>query len=48
MEDFCDALSATQMHLDDLIDWVFSFERAEEAVEHIWQGKQIGKLVLRL
>lgn len=48
MEDFCAALSASQMPLDDLIDSVFPFEEAEEAVEYIWQGKQIGKLVLRL
>lgn len=48
MEDFCAALSATEMPLEDLIDSVFPFEQAEEAVEYIWQGKQIGKLVLRL
>lgn len=46
MEDFCAALSASQTPLDDLIDSVFRFEQAEEAVEYIWQGKQIGKLVL--
>lgn len=46
MEDFCAALSASQTPLDDLIDSVFQFEQAEEAVEYIWQGKQIGKLVL--
>lgn len=46
MEDLCAALSASQMPLHDLIDSVFQFEQAEEAVEYIWQGKQIGKLVL--
>lgn len=48
MEDFCAALSAAQTPLNDLIDRVFSFEQAEEAVEYVWQGKQIGKIVLRL
>lgn len=48
MEDFCAALSAAQSPLSDLIDRVFPFEAAEEAVEHVWQGKQIGKIVLRL
>lgn len=48
MEDFCAALSASQTRLDDLIDRTFPFEEAEEAVEHVWQGKQIGKIVLRL
>ncbi|KAK1145253.1 hypothetical protein N8T08_004406 [Aspergillus melleus] len=48
MEDFCAALSADQTPLNDLIDKVFPFEQAEEAVEYVWQGKQIGKIVLRL
>ena len=48
MEDFCAALSAAQTRLHDLIDKVFPFEQAEEAVEYVWQGKQIGKIVLRL
>ena len=47
-EDFCAALSATQTQLDDLIDKVFPFEQAEEAVDYVWRGKQIGKVVLRL
>lgn len=48
MEDFCAALSASKTPLDDLIDKTFPFEEAEKAVEHVWQGKQIGKIVLRL
>lgn len=48
MEDFCAALSAAQTRLHDLIDKVFPFEQAEDAVEYVWQGKQIGKIVLRL
>lgn len=48
MEDFCEALSASQTQLDDLIDKVFPLEQAEEAVEYVWQGKQVGKVVLRL
>lgn len=48
MEDFCAALSAARTPLDDLIDQTFPFEKAEEAVEYVWQGKQVGKVVLRL
>ncbi|PWY87954.1 alcohol dehydrogenase [Aspergillus sclerotioniger CBS 115572] len=48
MEDFCAALSASQMPLQDLVDKVFPFEQAEDAVEYIWQGKHIGKIVLQL
>ncbi|MBA7494104.1 hypothetical protein ES702_04673 [subsurface metagenome] len=48
MDDLCAAISATQMRFDDIIDSVYTFERADEAIEYIWQGKQVGKLVIRL
>lgn len=48
MEDLCAALSSTEMQLDDIIDTVFPFEKAEEAIEMIWQGKQLGKVVINL
>lgn len=48
MEDLCAALSAAQTPLNDLIDKIFPFEQAEEAVEYVWRGKQIGKIVLRI
>jgi NADPH:quinone reductase-like Zn-dependent oxidoreductase len=48
MEDLCAALSATQMHFDDIIDSIYPFDKADEAIEYIWQGKQVGKLVIRL
>ncbi|KJK60911.1 Medium chain dehydrogenases/reductase MDR/zinc-dependent alcohol dehydrogenase-like family protein [Aspergillus parasiticus SU-1] len=47
-DDLCAALSATQIQFDDIIDSVYPFEKADEAIEYIWQGKQVGKLVLRL
>jgi len=48
MDDLCAALSATQMRFDDIIDSVYRFDQADEAIEYIWQGKQVGKLVIRL
>jgi hypothetical protein len=48
MDDLCTALAAVQMRLDDIIDSVEPIEKTDEATEYIWQGKQIGKLVLRL
>lgn len=48
LDDLCAALSATQMPLGDIIDNVYPFEKADEAVQYIWEGKQVGKLVLRL
>ncbi|EMR64198.1 putative alcohol dehydrogenase protein [Eutypa lata UCREL1] len=47
-DDLCAAVSAAQLRFDDIIDSVYSFEEAEKAIEYIWQGKQVGKIVLRL
>lgn len=48
MEDLCEALAASETELDDLIDKVFPFEQAEEALQFIWEGKQVGKVVLKV
>ncbi|CAI7664190.1 unnamed protein product [Penicillium discolor] len=48
MEDFCAALSVAQTPLDDLVDVIFPFEEAEQAVKYLWLGKQVGKIVLRI
>lgn len=48
MDDLCAALSATQMRFNDIIDTVYRFDQADEAIEYIWQGKQVGKLVIKL
>jgi NADPH:quinone reductase-like Zn-dependent oxidoreductase len=48
MDDLCAAMSATQMRLSDIIDSIYPFEKANEAIEHIWQGNQVGKVVIRL
>ncbi|KIW51614.1 hypothetical protein PV05_10318 [Exophiala xenobiotica] len=47
-EDLCAALSATQMRFDDIIDKVYDFSQADEAIEDIWQGRQVGKLVIQI
>jgi len=48
LDDLCAALSAAQIQFDDIIDSVQPFDKAEEAVESFWQGKVVGKLVLKL
>ncbi|KAB8068156.1 chaperonin 10-like protein [Aspergillus leporis] len=48
MDDLCTALDATQMPLKDIIDSVEPFQKAEEAIEYIWQGRQVEKVVLRV
>lgn len=48
MDDLVAAISATQMTFDDIIDSVYPFDKADEAIEFIWQGRQVGKLVICL
>lgn len=48
LDDLCAALSATRIDFNDIIDSVQPFDTAEEAIEKVWQGKVVGKLVLRL
>jgi Zn-dependent alcohol dehydrogenase len=48
LDDLYAALSATRTQFDDIIDSVHPFENAEEAIEKVWQGKVVGKVVLQL
>lgn len=48
LDDLCAALSATRIQFDDIIDSVHPFESAEEAIEKVWQGKVVGKVILQL
>ncbi len=48
MDDLCAALAATQLQLDDIIDKTYTFDQADEAIEDVWQGRLVGKLVIRL
>ena len=48
MDDLCAALSATRIRFDDIIDSTFPFEKANEAIQYIWEGRQVGKLVIKL
>jgi hypothetical protein len=48
LDNLCAALSATRIQFDDIIDVVHPFEWADEAIEKVWQGKVVGKVVLQL
>lgn len=48
LDELCAALSATKIQFDDIIDSIQPFDKAEEAIESVWQGKVVGKLVLQL
>ncbi|KAL6922618.1 hypothetical protein ACHAP8_009297 [Fusarium lateritium] len=42
------AISATQMTFEDILDSTWTFEKADEAIEYVWQGKQVGKVVIKV
>lgn len=48
LDNLCAALSATRIKFDDIIDSVLPFDQAEAAIEQLWQGKVVGKIVLQL
>ncbi|KAJ4288484.1 hypothetical protein N0V90_011720 [Kalmusia sp. IMI 367209] len=48
LDDLCAAISATQLTFNDIIDSVQPWEKADEALEYVWQGKQVGKVVIKL
>ncbi|CAG8945897.1 unnamed protein product [Penicillium salamii] len=45
-EDLVAAISATKMTFEDIIDSVWSFEKSEEAIKYVWEGRQVGKVVI--
>ncbi|KAG9255470.1 putative alcohol dehydrogenase [Emericellopsis atlantica] len=48
LNDLTDAVTATNLTFDDIVENVYDFQQAEEAVQRIWEGRQIGKLVLQI
>ena len=47
-EDMCDAISATGLEFNDIVDKTWKFEEVEEAVQHLWEGRQVGKYVVQI
>jgi threonine dehydrogenase-like Zn-dependent dehydrogenase len=45
-EDMNRLISATGLRFEDVIDKRFGFERAAEAIEYLWSGKHVGKVVI--
>lgn len=48
LDDLSDAMSAVEMSLVDIIDSRFPFSKSDEAIEYVWQGKQVGKVVVEV
>ncbi|KAL8996977.1 MAG: hypothetical protein Q9169_003628 [Polycauliona sp. 2 TL-2023] len=48
MDDLCTALTATKITFDDIIDSTWTFDDANEALQYVWEGKQVGKVVIEI
>lgn len=48
MDDLSSALAATRIKFDDIIDSTWSFDNANEALQYLWEGKHVGKLVIEI
>ena len=48
MDDLSDALTATRIRFDDIIDSTWAFDKADEALQYLWEGKQMGKIVIQI
>ena len=48
MDDLSTALTATNIKFDDIIDSTWPFENADEALQYLWDGLQVGKVVIQV
>lgn len=48
MDDLSTALTATKIIFDDIIDSTWGFDKADEALQYVWEGKQVGKVVIQI
>lgn len=48
MDDLSAALAAMRIKFDDIIDSTWAFENAEGALQYLWEGKQVGKIIIQI
>jgi len=48
LDELSAALTATRITFDDIIDSTWTFDNADEALQYLWQGKQVGKVVIQI
>ncbi|KAL9036185.1 MAG: hypothetical protein Q9180_004441 [Flavoplaca navasiana] len=48
MDDLCTALTATKIKLDDIMDSSWASDNADKTLQYLWEGKQVGKLVIEI
>ncbi|KAF2162766.1 hypothetical protein M409DRAFT_27005 [Zasmidium cellare ATCC 36951] len=47
-QDLVAALEATKIRFDDIIDSTYALDDADEALQYLWEGKQVGKIVIKI
>jgi threonine dehydrogenase-like Zn-dependent dehydrogenase len=47
-EDMNALIAASNIRFEDIIDKTFGFAQAGEAIEYLWSGKHVGKVVIDL
>ncbi len=48
MDDLSTALTATKIKFDDIVDSTWAFDDAGAALQYLWEGKQVGKVVIQI
>jgi Zn-dependent alcohol dehydrogenase len=48
LEDLSSAVTAAHLTFDDIIDTTYPFEEAKDALEFLWEGRQVGKVVITI
>ncbi len=48
MDDLSTALTAARTKFGDIIDSTWAFDDADKALQYLWEGKQIGKVVIQI
>ena len=47
-EDLVAALEASRLRFEDIIDSTYSLDEADEALQYLWEGKQVGKIIIKI
>ena len=47
-EDLLSALEASRLRFDDIIDSTYRLDEADKALQYLWEGRQVGKLVIKI
>ena len=48
MDDLSNALTATRIKFHDIIDSTWAFDDVDAALQYLWEGKQVGKVVIQV